>query len=115
MFMQRYEMWKNEIPEGYITGLSREYRSDERLVAHLYEGTFSDPGNPMCKRGWNRGEGYSIWRNNVGIKGICKICLKRAEKGLSSVELDDKEEDMGIMQINDEWVDDGLDMFIVGK
>lgn len=35
----------------------------------------------MCKRGYNREEGYSIWRNNVGDRGICKICLRRAQEG----------------------------------
>ena len=73
-----------EIPVGYITGLSREPEAHNRLVAHLYRGTFDNPGAPMCKRGWNRDNGaaYSIWRNNVGIKGICKVCMRRAFLGL---------------------------------
>jgi len=100
-----YTVWKNEIPEGYITGLSREAGALERLVAHLYKGSFSDPGNPMCKRGWNRGYGYSIWRNNVGRRGICKVCLRRAGKGLPSVDLDELEEEIGVLQVNDEWAD----------
>jgi hypothetical protein len=58
--------------------------------AHLYEiGEHSmDFGNPMCLYGWtdpNR-EGYSIWRGNVGPKGICKICIRRAEEGLAGIE-----------------------------
>lgn len=104
-----YFLWQNEIPGGYITGLSREYKSLERLVAHLYKGDLSDPGNPMCKRGWNRDGGYSIWRNNVGEKGICKVCLRRAKMGLLSVEYDEKE-DLGLLQIEDEW-----DEIIVGE
>jgi hypothetical protein len=70
----------------YITGLGRDYPHPK--LAHLYEGPFSDPGLPMCARGWNRDDGtsYSIWRNNVGVNGICKICQRRADKGLAGVQ-----------------------------
>ena len=73
-------------PEGYISGLDR---NDQHLVSHLYKGTFSEPDLPMCVRGWNRsdGDGYSIFRNNVGDAGICKICMRRAlanKKGVES-------------------------------
>jgi hypothetical protein len=73
------------VPEGYITGLGRDYPHPK--LAHLYEGTFNEPGNPMCRRGWNRdnGQAYSIWRNNIGERGICLICLRRAQKGLKGV------------------------------
>lgn len=66
----------------YVSGLDR---NDQHLIAHLYLGDFSDPGEPMCARGWNRsdGEAYSIFRN-CGDE-ICKICLRRAEKGLLPV------------------------------
>lgn len=101
--INRYFSWEQDIPDGYITGLSREYKALERLVAHLYEGDFRSLGNPMCKRGWNRGDGYSIWRNNVGEKGICKICLRRARLGLPSVELIEENRDMGVLQIDNEW------------
>lgn len=62
----------------YVTGLDR---NDQHLVTHLYTGTYANTGNPMCARGWNRcdGEGYSIFRNNVGRAGICKICMRRAK------------------------------------
>lgn len=74
--------YKGQIPEGYISGLVRDPIEQNNHVAHLYKGNFSDPGDPMCKRGWNRGKyGYSIWRNVVGRKGICKICLRRALEG----------------------------------
>lgn len=75
----------HQVPEGYITGLDR---NNQDTVAHLYEGTFDEPGNPMCRRGWNRrdGHGFSIFRNNVGRKGICKVCMRRALKGLKGVE-----------------------------
>ena len=72
------------IPNGYITGLDR---NDQHLVAHLYKGTFGDPGLPMCVRGWNRsdGEEYSIFRNNIGDSRICKICSRRALAGKEGV------------------------------
>ena len=72
-------------PKGYITGLGRDYPYPR--LAHLYEGTFQNPGNPMCRHGWNRDneQSYSIWRNNDGRDGICKICLRRAIKGLKGV------------------------------
>lgn len=68
----------------YVVGLDR---NDQHLVAHLYRGTFGYPGRPMCVRGWNRSDGcsYSIFRNQYG-PGICKICMRRAEKGLEPVE-----------------------------
>lgn len=71
--------------EGYITG---QDRNDDSLVAHLYTGAFDNPGLPMCVRGWNRsdGQGYSIFRNIVGDAGICKVCIRRAMKGLPAVE-----------------------------
>jgi hypothetical protein len=73
------------IPEGYITGRDRTDDGD-RKVTHLYHGDFGDPGLPMCKRGWN-GDlgGYSIWRNNIGPKGVCKVCLRRAQAGKEGV------------------------------
>lgn len=77
------------IPEGFVVGLVRN--PDTRgSVSHLYKGTFSDPGLPMCRYGWNRGDYYSIWRGNVGGRGICKICLKRAHEGLDGIECPEK-------------------------
>lgn len=75
------------VPEGYITGMGRN-PGEENLATHLYEGTFNNPGLPMCKWGWNRSDGkrYSIFRNNVGNIGICKICLRRALAGKRGVE-----------------------------
>lgn len=69
----------------YVTGLDR---NDQHLVAHLYRGSFNNVGSPMCVRGWNRcdGEGFSIFRNNVGSAGICKICLRRAREKREAVE-----------------------------
>ena len=61
----------------YTTG---QDRNEENSVAHLYRGGFSNTGDPMCRLGWNRldGFGYSIWRNTATPDRICKVCLKRA-------------------------------------
>jgi len=79
----------SDIPDGYIPGLGRDVPHPK--IAHLYKGDFSDPGLPMCKRGFNRDNGYSysIWRNNVGVNGICSICLRRARKGLDGLPFPD--------------------------
>lgn len=69
------------IPDGYIPGLGRYYPHPK--IAHLYKGTFDDPGLPMCRHGFNRDDGtsYSIWRNQQGEDGVCGICLRRSQKG----------------------------------
>ena len=84
-------MFVSHIPDGYITGLERTY--PHKLLAHLYKGDFSDPGLPMCRRGWNRdgGESYSIWRGQIGRDGVCAVCLRRAQKGLNGVETKESE------------------------
>jgi hypothetical protein len=68
----------------YTTGQDRN--EQDKVVSHLYRGTFNNVGNPMCQRGWNRanGFGYSIFRNQPFVE-ICKICLRRAEKKLNPV------------------------------
>lgn len=78
--------YKGDTGREYVIGLSREYPHPPR--SHLYDGTHDNPGNPMCRFGWNRldGAAYSIWRGNVGHKGICKHCLNRANKGLDGVD-----------------------------
>lgn len=67
---------------GFILGLDRSVDAEKRFMSHIYRGSFMEPGDPMCERGWNRLGGYSIWRNNIG-RGICGICLKRVEKEIS--------------------------------
>jgi hypothetical protein len=91
-----------DVPEGYIAGLGRDVPHPR--IAHLYQGTFADPGNPMCARGWNRDEGtsYSIWRGNIGDGGICKICMRRAQKGLDGVEARENETSQSF---DDWWVE----------
>jgi hypothetical protein len=73
------------IPPGYILGLSREHPLAR--IAHIYKGTFNDPGFPMCARGWNRdnGQSYSIWRGHEGTQGVCRICWRRAKAGKNGV------------------------------
>lgn len=80
-----------DVPDGYIVGLGRD--NPYPKLSHLYKGDFSDPGLPMCRHGWNRenGAAYSIWRGNIGMNGICKICLKRANKNLDGVPSRDSE------------------------
>jgi len=79
----------------YITGV---FRGDngQNMVTHLYRGNMSDPGFPMCSRGWQRkwydengkleDYEYSIFRNNISSPGICQVCLKRANAGLKPIE-----------------------------
>jgi len=95
-------VYKDLVPDGYVAGLVRDPIDKNRHVAHLYKGSFGDVGDPMCKRGWNRKEwGYSIWRNVFTSKGICKICLRRAEKGLDPIPFPyDTEEDLDEDSIN---------------
>lgn len=81
--MTSFKYWshREEIPDGYIAGLVRDDYEHNRHVTHLYKGTFNDPGDPMCRYGWNRLEwGYSIWRNVIGSSGLCKICLRRVRE-----------------------------------
>ena len=73
-----------DLPGGYILG---QDRNDMNLVTHIYKGDFNDPGLPMCVRGWNRsdGEGYSIFRGNVGDVGVCRVCVRRMLQGKDGV------------------------------
>lgn len=78
----------------YIIGM---FRGDngENMVSHLYQGSMSEPGFPMCSRGWQRkwydengkieDYEYSIFRNNISNAGICQICLRRALAGLKPI------------------------------
>lgn len=68
------------IPDGYIPGLSR--RQPGAKLSHLYKGTFDAPGQPMCKRGYEKAGDWSIWRNNIGENGICRVCMRRARANL---------------------------------
>lgn len=85
--MRDAEYQFGRVPEGYVIGLVRDPLPENRKVAHLYKGTFNDPGDPMCSRGWNRDDGasYSIWRGQVGEVGICLVCRRRAKSGLPPV------------------------------
>ena len=82
-------IYTSDIPEGFIVGLSRRRVWRDRTgevqytVSHLYKGTISAIGQPMCKRGYEEAGDISIWRGNVGPKGICSVCLRRARKDLA--------------------------------
>lgn len=67
---------------GYITGMNRSVTWTDSLVAHIYRGTFNEPENGLCKKSMDENGGYSIFRNNIGRKGICKICLRNLIKEL---------------------------------
>lgn len=79
----------------YVTGVFRGDNGD-KMVTHLYQGNFHEPGYPMCSRGWQRkwydkkgnlkDYEYSIFRNNVSKAGICSVCLRRAKNELKPIE-----------------------------
>jgi hypothetical protein len=71
-------------PEDYWIGMGRN-PGEQFGRSHLYH---IETELPMCGYGWNRndGHGYSIFRGHTGSKGLCKICQKRAAKGLPGVE-----------------------------
>lgn len=71
-----------EMP-NFLLGLIRGTNNDDKHVSHVYRGTFSEVGAPMCHRGYNRGEdGFSIWRNNIGRR-ICRNCIGNTLKELN--------------------------------
>lgn len=57
---------------GYILGLDR---LKPAARSHIYKGTFSDPEEPLCPKGYREDGSYSIFRNNLG-SGVCRTCLK---------------------------------------
>ena len=69
--------------KGYITGMDRSKNWVDQLVAHIYAGSFNEPEYGLCKWSMTETGYFSIFRNNVGRKGICKICLKKLEKSLA--------------------------------
>lgn len=76
-----YKLIDNDLP-GYLIGLERTPGSEYNKVSHIYKGEFNNIEKPMCKRGYNRADGFSIWRNNLG-KWICRTCLKNTLKDLA--------------------------------
>ncbi len=64
-------------------------RNEPNAVTHIYA-CFPDemsPFAPMCARGWNRsdGQGFSIFRGNVGNNGVCLVCRRREANGLMPI------------------------------
>lgn len=80
-------MWQSDIVPGpeYVLGMDRSTQG-KYMRSHYYllkNGEYE----PMCRFAWNRddGESFSIWRGHMGNRGLCKICLKRAQQGLGGV------------------------------
>jgi len=75
-----HNYWREK---GFIVGLGRDYPYPER--SHLYKGPYNNVGDAMCYWGWNRDNhtSWSIWRGNVGRKGICKHCIRNARRELA--------------------------------
>jgi len=81
----------------YVEAIGRN-PGEEKQHSHLYlETRIPDPEEPtltitdylpMCRKGWNRsnGESFSIFRGHRGARGLCKVCSKRAAKGLPGIE-----------------------------
>lgn len=72
------EYWNSR---GIITGRDRvkTNQPDERLT-HLYSaeaGDLMSPVEPYCPDGWNNRnhDGFSVLRNLVGPRGICRRCI----------------------------------------
>lgn len=82
--------YRNPAGREYVTGLDRSTRwgghAGDHIVSHLFDGTFGDPGKPLCRKAYDMDGGWSIWRGNVGSKGICKVCKRRADAGLNGVD-----------------------------
>jgi hypothetical protein len=70
-----------------IYGRNRVHNSDSaaRNKVHIYAGTFGEPGDPLCPKGWNRGKNnYSIWRDGSPDltrkkpDDVCRDCWNKA-------------------------------------
>jgi len=70
----------------YVEAIGRN-PGEELQHSHLYAVDETHNYIPMCIYGWNRSDGkrLSIFRGHSGAKGLCKICEKRANAGLSPV------------------------------
>lgn len=70
------------IHKSIINYRSGQCRNDKYALTHTYaetkKGLF-----PMCGYGWNRscGHSLSIFRNQIGSQGKCKLCIKNLENG----------------------------------
>lgn len=79
--------WTHELTRwrmtGYVTGVDRsDYPASLNKVTHVYKGSYGELEKSMCKNGMKDG-GFSIFRNNISYKGICKTCLKNTYKELT--------------------------------
>lgn len=69
--------------DGYITGMDRSVDWTESLVAHIYRGEFDAPTEGLCAYSMDEDGYFSIFRNNIGRKGVCRICLKKLMKEIN--------------------------------
>jgi len=74
----------------YIEAIGRN-PGEECQHSHLYAVDSNHNYTPMCIYGWNRSNGdrLSILRGNIGYRGLCKICQRRAQAGLPPIESKD--------------------------
>jgi hypothetical protein len=74
------------IPVRYVEAIGRN-EGEELQHSHLYAVDAEGEHLPMCVYGWNRSDGacLSIFRGHTGAKGLCRVCAKRAAKGLPGV------------------------------
>jgi len=62
---------------------SGQCRNDKYALTHTYAEMADGELYPMCGYGWNRSDGYgfSIFRNQYGTEGKCKLCKNNLEDG----------------------------------
>lgn len=77
------------IGDRFVSGVDR-LKGEKAIRAHLYD-LSGDEDFPLCPGGYNRPYGFSILRGWRGKKGICKHCLKKADKILKR-EADEEED-----------------------
>lgn len=61
---------------------SGQDRNDKYALTHTYA-MYNGDIWPMCGYGWNRsnGENFSIFRNQPGTEGKCKLCQRNLRTG----------------------------------
>jgi hypothetical protein len=58
-------------------------RNEQSALSHTYAEDKNGDLWPMCGYGWNRSNGhsFSIFRNEYGTQGKCKLCRKNLSSG----------------------------------
>lgn len=77
-----------ETVEREFTEAIGRNHGEEKQHSHLYERMPEGGYKPMCRHGWNRGdgEGFGILRGHSGKRGLCRVCLKRRDANLLAVD-----------------------------